>query len=79
MRVLFPDGFFKEFVVDFDETGRTVAEINQALREHGIFGGKDLSRRLPGARPERPLLRHRGAHAARTSTGSRHALKEVLA
>jgi glycine dehydrogenase subunit 1 len=35
--------FFKEFVVDFAETGRTVAEINSALRERGIFGGLDLS------------------------------------
>jgi len=37
--------FFKEFVVDFAETGRTVAEINSALRERGIFGGLDLSER----------------------------------
>jgi glycine dehydrogenase subunit 1 len=35
--------FFKEFVVDFAETGRTVAEVNSALRERGIFGGLDLS------------------------------------
>jgi glycine dehydrogenase subunit 1 len=35
--------FFKELVVDFAETGRTVAEINGALRERGIFGGLDLS------------------------------------
>ncbi|MBX5440193.1 MAG: aminomethyl-transferring glycine dehydrogenase subunit GcvPA [Solirubrobacteraceae bacterium] len=36
-------GFFKEFVVDFSETGKTVAEINAALLERGIFGGGDLS------------------------------------
>jgi len=35
--------FFKEFVVDFAETGRPVAEINSALRERGIFSGLDLS------------------------------------
>lgn len=35
-------GFFKEFVVDFD---RPVAEINAALRERGIFGGGEISRR----------------------------------
>lgn len=35
--------FFKEFVVDFGGTGRTVAELNRALRERGIFGGLDLS------------------------------------
>jgi glycine cleavage system P protein (glycine dehydrogenase) subunit 1 len=39
--------FFKEFVVDFNETGRTVAEINGALRDHGIFGGLDLSAEYP--------------------------------
>jgi glycine dehydrogenase subunit 1 len=39
--------FFKEFVVDFGETGRTVAGINRALRERGIFGGLDLSTQYP--------------------------------
>ncbi len=39
--------FFKEFVVNFDGTGQTVAAVNRALREQGIFGGKDLSREFP--------------------------------
>ena len=39
--------FFKEFVVRFDDTGKTVAEINHGLRERGIYGGKDLSADLP--------------------------------
>jgi glycine dehydrogenase subunit 1 len=38
---------FQEFVVDFSETGKTVAEINQRLLEMGIFGGKDLSQEFP--------------------------------
>ncbi|RME82892.1 MAG: aminomethyl-transferring glycine dehydrogenase subunit GcvPA [Caldilineae bacterium] len=38
---------FNEFVVNFDESGKTVQQINRALREHGIFGGKDLSREFP--------------------------------
>jgi glycine dehydrogenase subunit 1 len=46
VRVRWP-GFFKEFVVDFSGTGRTVAEINAALRETNIFGGKDLSADFP--------------------------------
>jgi glycine dehydrogenase subunit 1 len=45
--VRWPGGFFKEFVVDFTATHRSVAEINGALRARGIFGGKDLSRELP--------------------------------
>jgi glycine dehydrogenase subunit 1 len=39
--------FFKEFVVSFEGTGRSVGAINAALRERGIFGGKDLSREFP--------------------------------
>lgn len=35
--------FFREFVVNFDGTGKTIAEINAALLAQGIFGGKDLS------------------------------------
>jgi glycine dehydrogenase subunit 1 len=47
LRVVFAAAFFKEFVINFDETGRTVAELNAALLEHGIFGGKDLSVNFP--------------------------------
>ena len=47
VRVVFPEGFFKEFVVDFGGTGKTVAEVNRGLRDRGIFGGKDLSRDFP--------------------------------
>ena len=38
---------FKEFVVDFNDTGKTVEEINKKLLEKGIFGGKDLSKDFP--------------------------------
>jgi glycine dehydrogenase subunit 1 len=38
---------FREFVVDFSATGRTVAEVHSALRSRGIFGGKDLSGEFP--------------------------------
>jgi glycine dehydrogenase subunit 1 len=44
--VVFP-GFFKEFVVNADATGKSIAEINEALLRHGIFGGKDLSSDFP--------------------------------
>lgn len=40
---LFNSSFFKEFVVDFNGTGKTVEEINKALLQRGIFGGLDLS------------------------------------
>lgn len=38
---------FKEFVVDFTGTGKTVARINQALLDAEIFGGNDLSGDFP--------------------------------
>lgn len=41
------NSFFKEFVVDFNGTGKSVKEINQQLLEHHIFGGKDLSVDFP--------------------------------
>ena len=41
------EGFFKEFVVNFDGTGKTVREINKALLDRGIFGGIDLSSAFP--------------------------------
>ena len=44
IRIVWPDSTFKEFLVNFDDTGHTVAEINDALRAKGIFGGKDISR-----------------------------------
>ena len=47
VRVTWPGGFFKEFVVNVDGTGRTVGEINRALRRRRIFGGKDLSASHP--------------------------------
>ena len=38
---------FKEFAVRFDATSLSVAEINTALRERGIYGGKDLTADFP--------------------------------
>ena len=40
-------GIFKEFVVNFDETGKSVEQINQILLENEIFGGLDLSDSFP--------------------------------
>jgi glycine dehydrogenase subunit 1 len=38
---------FKEFVVNFERTGKSVTQVNQALLGQGIFGGKDLSSEYP--------------------------------
>ncbi|MDR4997509.1 aminomethyl-transferring glycine dehydrogenase subunit GcvPA [Brevibacillus parabrevis] len=43
----FSGPFFKEFVIDFSQTGKTVKEINAALLSRGIFGGVDLTAHDP--------------------------------
>lgn len=35
---------FKEFILNFDDSNKTVEEINKELLNRGIFGGKDLSK-----------------------------------
>jgi glycine dehydrogenase subunit 1 len=47
VRIPYPSGFLKEFVVDFTGTGLSVSAINRALREESIFGGQDLSHTIP--------------------------------
>jgi len=39
--------FFKELPVCFDDSGKSVADVNRALLEHGLFGGRDLSADYP--------------------------------
>lgn len=38
----FSGPLFKEFVLDYAGTGKSVAAINEGLRRHGIFGGRGL-------------------------------------
>jgi glycine dehydrogenase subunit 1 len=47
VKVPFSSPFFKEFVVNFDKTGKKVSKINKSLLKKGIFGGKDLSVEFP--------------------------------
>jgi glycine dehydrogenase subunit 1 len=48
VQILFSNAHhFNEFVANFDGTGKQVAQVNQALLERGIFGGKDLSTEFP--------------------------------
>jgi glycine dehydrogenase subunit 1 len=44
---LFSSVHFNEFVINFDGSGKTVAEINKSLFENGILGGKDLTNDFP--------------------------------
>jgi glycine dehydrogenase subunit 1 len=43
----FASAHFKEFVVDFNNTKKSVSQINRSLLRRGIFGGKDLSLEFP--------------------------------
>jgi len=43
----FESSHFKEFVVDFNDTGKTVREINTSLLSKKIFGGKSLKSEFP--------------------------------
>jgi glycine dehydrogenase subunit 1 len=47
VRIRFNSSHFKEFVVDFSKSGKSVSEVNRALLGKGIFGGKDLSQEFP--------------------------------
>ncbi len=40
----FTGPFFKEFIVDFSKTGKSVKEINKKLLENKIFGGYELEK-----------------------------------
>lgn len=75
---IFPDSLnFKEFVVNFDETDKTVEEINKALLQHKIFGGKDLSKEFPGL-GNSALYAVTEIHTAEDLEKLAEALKEVL-
>ncbi|RKY77966.1 aminomethyl-transferring glycine dehydrogenase subunit GcvPA [candidate division KSB1 bacterium] len=47
VKIKFNSANFKEFVVDFSDTGKDVEYINQKLRELGIFGGHSLEPNFP--------------------------------
>lgn len=47
---LFESPHFKEFTVDFNDTGKTVKDINTYLLDNNIFGGEDLSTKFPDLR-----------------------------
>ncbi|MGG5819380.1 aminomethyl-transferring glycine dehydrogenase subunit GcvPA [Falsiroseomonas sp. HW251] len=78
LRVVFPGGFFKEFVVNFDGTGKTVAQVNAALRAKGIFGGRDLSADFP-ALGQSALYAVTEVHTAEDLARLAGALKEIVA
>ena len=78
VRVTPSSGFFKEFVANFDATGMSVADINQSLVKHGIYGGLDLSRRIPEL-GQSSLYCVTELHSAADLRRLRQALEEIIA
>jgi glycine dehydrogenase subunit 1 len=66
---------FKEFVVSFAEA--TVADVNDALRTRGIFGGKDISGE-PGVEGQAALFCVTEVHTEEDIDRLVAALKEIL-
>ncbi len=44
---VFNSPHFKEFVVNFKDTGKTILEVNKDLLKCGIQGGKDITKEFP--------------------------------
>ena len=44
---LFESTHFEEFTINFDRTQNSVSDVNKSLLDHGIQGGKDLTREFP--------------------------------
>jgi glycine dehydrogenase subunit 1 len=44
---IFESAHFKEFTVNFDDTGLSVKEVHEKLLQHKIHGGKDISKEFP--------------------------------
>jgi len=78
VRIMFPSGFFKEFLVNFDGTGKSVEAINAALRARGIFGGRDLSADFP-ALGQSALYAVTEIHTAEDIARLAAALEEIVA
>jgi glycine dehydrogenase subunit 1 len=47
VELVFESPLFKEFVINFDKTKKSVSQITNKLLDHKIFMGKDLSQEFP--------------------------------
>ncbi len=68
---------FKEFTVNFDETGLSVREIHKRLLQRHIHSGKDVSKEFPEL-CETALYCVTEIHSKEEIEGLAYALKEVL-
>ena len=77
LRLRYDKGIFKEVVVDFSATGKSVAEVNTKLLAHGIFGGRDLAD-MPGFE-DCALYAFTEIHMAEDVQRLASALREIVA
>jgi glycine dehydrogenase subunit 1 len=47
VKIVFSSTSYCDFLVNFDDTGKTVTDINKALLQQDIFGGRDVSMDFP--------------------------------
>jgi len=78
INIPFTPNSFKEFVVNFDETGKAVKDVNKALLNYSIFGGKDISKEFPEL-GNSALYCVTEIHSKEDIEKLANALKEVLA
>ncbi len=76
LKIVFPT-FFKEFVVNFEKSRKKVSQINKALLDHKIFGGKNISEEFPEL-GESALYCVTEIHAQEDIERLEECLKEVL-
>jgi len=75
---LFNTPHFKEFTVNFDKTGKTVRGLHRGLlKQHGIHGGKDLSKEFPEM-GQTALYCVTEVHSKQDIDRLAHALRSVL-
>ena len=78
INIFFAPNIFKEFVVNFDNAGKSVKDVNRALLEYNIFGGKDISQEFPKLRNS-ALYCVTEIHSREDIEKLSNVLKEVLA
>jgi glycine dehydrogenase subunit 1 len=74
---VFNSAHFKEFTVNFDETGQTAEEVNKKLLHHQVHGGRDVSKEFPEL-GQTSLCCVTETHSRQEIERLRDALEEVL-
>jgi glycine dehydrogenase subunit 1 len=75
---VFKSTHFKEFTVNFDESGLSVKEVNKKLLRRRIHGGKDVSKEFPEL-GEAALYCVTEIHSKNEINSLKEALEEILA